>query len=86
MPLLRPDLDDLRPYTRPPEPEGLARLHMNEAAADWPGAARAALLARLAELPFRQYPERQGELSERLRARLGAPAGGQLLGPSSGAL
>ncbi|HET8714652.1 MAG TPA: aminotransferase class I/II-fold pyridoxal phosphate-dependent enzyme, partial [Holophagaceae bacterium] len=65
---------------------GLARLHMNEAAADWPEAARAALLARLAELPFRQYPERQGELTERLRRRLGAPAGGLLLGPSSGAL
>lgn len=86
MTYLRPDLHDLRPYTRPPEPEGLARLHMNEAAADWPEAARAALLARLAELPFRQYPERQGELTERLRRRLGAPAGGVLLGPSSGAL
>ena len=86
MNLLRPDLRDLRPYTRPPEPEGLARLHMNEAAADWPAPARAALLARLAELPFRQYPERQGELTERLRMRLGAPAGGVLLGPSSGAL
>ena len=86
MNFLRPDLDDIRPYTRPPEPEGLARLHMNEAAADWPASARAALLARLEALPFHQYPERQGELTERLRSRLGAPSGGVLLGPSSGAL
>jgi histidinol-phosphate aminotransferase len=86
MSFLRPDLDDLRPYTRPPEPEGLVRLHMNEAAADWPAPARDALLARLRGLPFRQYPERQGGLTERLRLRLGAPAGGVLLGPSSGAL
>ena len=86
MTFLRPDLDDLHPYTRPPEPEGLTRLHMNEAAADWPAPARAALLARLAELPFRQYPERQSDLTERLRQRLGAPVGGVLLGPSSGAL
>src|SRR5690348_16388053 len=86
MTFLRPDLDDIRPYTRPPEPEGLVRLHMNEAAADWPDAARAALLARMSALPFQQYPERQGELTERLRRRLGAPAGGLLLGPSSGAL
>ncbi|HET8900678.1 MAG TPA: aminotransferase class I/II-fold pyridoxal phosphate-dependent enzyme, partial [Holophagaceae bacterium] len=86
MTFLRPDLDDIRPYTRPPEPEGLARLHMNEAASDWPTPARAALLARLETLPFRQYPERQGELTERLRLRLGAPTGGVLLGPSSGAL
>ena len=83
---LRPDLQDVRPYTRPPEPEGLTRLHMNEAAVDWPPAARAALLARLETLPFRQYPERQAELTERLRLRLGAPGGGVLLGPSSGAL
>jgi histidinol-phosphate aminotransferase len=86
MTFLRPDLDDIRPYTRPPEPEGLTRLHMNEAAVDWPDAARAALLERLAKLPFRRYPERQGELTERLRRRLGAPADGVLLGPSSGAL
>ena len=86
MSFLRPDLDDLRPYSRPPEPEGLARLHMNEAATNWPAAAREALLARLRELPFRQYPERQGELTERLRRCLGAPIGGVLLGPSSGAL
>lgn len=86
MSFLRPDLDDLRPYTRPPEPEGLARLHMNEAAADWPEPAREALLARLRGLPFHQYPERQGELTERLRRRLGAPADGLMLGPSSGAL
>jgi len=86
MTFLRPDLDDIRPYTRPPEPEGLTRLHMNEAAADWPGSARAALLERLSGLPFRRYPERQGELTERLRRRLGAPSGGVLPGPSSGAL
>lgn len=86
MSYFRSDLDDLRPYTRPPEPEGLARLHMNEAACDWPAPARAALLERLAALPFRNYPERQSELTERLRLRLGAPEGGVLLGPSSGAL
>ncbi len=86
MTFLRLDLDDLRPYTRPPEPEGLARLHMNEAAADWPPPAREALLARLRDLPFHRYPERQGEMTERLRRRLGAPAGGVLLCPSSGAL
>lgn len=86
MTFLRPDLDSIRPYTRPPEPEGLTRLHMNEAAVDWPEAARAELLARLQSLPFRQYPERQDELTERLRRRLGAPGGSVLLGPSSGAL
>jgi histidinol-phosphate aminotransferase len=59
---------------------------MNEAATDWPEAARAALLARLRNLPFNLYPERQGELTERLRRRLGAPEDGLLLGPSSGAL
>jgi histidinol-phosphate aminotransferase len=86
MPLLRPDLADLPAYQRPAEaPTGL-RLHMNEAPADWSDAAREALLARLREMPFHQYPERQGELSERLRKRLGAPEGGLLLGPSSGAL
>lgn len=86
MTFLRSDLDDLRPYTRPPEPDGLVRLHMNEAANDWPVRARAALLKRLEVLPFRQYPERQGELTDRLRLRLGAPEGGVLLGSSSGAL
>jgi histidinol-phosphate aminotransferase len=86
MPLFRPDLADLPAYQRPAEPlEGL-RLHMNESATDWPEAARAALLARLRDLPFHLYPERQGELTERLRKRLGAPEGGLLLGPSSGAL
>jgi histidinol-phosphate aminotransferase len=59
---------------------------MNEAAADWPEAPRNALLARLRDLPFHRYPERQGDLTERLRKRLGAPEGGLLLGPSSGAL
>jgi histidinol-phosphate aminotransferase len=59
---------------------------MNEAAADWPIAAKEALLARLRAMPFQQYPERQAELTERLRLRLGAPEGGLLLGPSSGNL
>jgi histidinol-phosphate aminotransferase len=89
MPLLRSDLNDLQPYQRPASEsgrEGFARLHMNEAAEDWPLEARAALLERLAALSFRFYPERQAELSERLRIQLGAPQGGLLLGPSSGAL
>lgn len=83
---LRPDLDDTPAYARPEEPSSLVRLHMNEAAADWPAQAKEALLARLRTLPFHQYPERQAELTERLRLRLGAPAGGLLLGPSSGNL
>jgi histidinol-phosphate aminotransferase len=86
MPLLRPDLSDLPAYQRPPEPPVGLRLHMNEAASDWPEAARKALLARLQDLPFNLYPERQGELTERLRRRLGVPESGLLLGPSSGAL
>jgi histidinol-phosphate aminotransferase len=86
MPLLRPDLSEIPAYQRPPEPAEGLRLHMNEAPADWPEAAREALLARLRKLPFHHYPERQGELTERLRRRLGAPEGGLLLGPSSGAL
>ena len=65
MTLLRPDLSDLPAYQRPAEPPAGLRLHMNEAAADWPQAARNALLARLRDLPFHLYPERQGELSER---------------------
>ncbi len=89
MTFLRPDLEDTPAYTRPEEPVnlvGLVRLHMNEAAADWPAEAKDALLARLRALPFQQYPERQVELTERLRVRLGAPEGGVLLGPSSGNL
>ena len=86
MPLLRPDLADLPAYQRPPEARTGVRLHMNEPASDWPPAAREALLARLRDLPFHHYPERQGDLTERLRKRLGAPEGGLLLGPSSGAL
>src|SRR4051812_15964093 len=86
MPLLRPDLADLPAYTRPPEPPLGTRLHLNEAAHDWPANAREALIARLAKLPFHRYPERQAELTERLAKRMGAPAGGLLLGPSSGAL
>ena len=83
---LRPDLDSLPPYTRPAEPEGGVRLHLNEAPEDWPADAKAALLQRLASLPFQQYPERQAELQARLERRLGAPEGSVLLGPSSGAL
>jgi len=86
MTLLRPDLNDLPAYRRPVEPDAGLRLHMNEAPADWPPAARSALLERLAGLPFHQYPERQAELTERLRGRMGAPESGLLLGPSSGAL
>ena len=86
MSFLRPDLEDTPAYTRPEEPAGLVRLHMNEAAADWPTEAKETLLARLRALPFQQYPERQAELTERLRLRLGAPQGGLLLGPSSGNL
>ena len=86
MPLLRPDLADLPAYQRPTEAPTGTRLHMNEAAADWPPEARAALMARLQELPFHLYPERQAELTERLARRLGVPEGGLLLGPSSGAL
>lgn len=89
MSLLRKDLETLQPYTRPEaaaEPRPLVRLHMNEASSDWPPEAKAVLLARLAALPFQVYPERQAELTERLRLRLGAPEGGLLLGPSSGAL
>ena len=86
MSLLRPDLSDLPAYRRPPEPPTGLRLHMNEAASDWPEAAREALLTRLRDLPFHLYPERQDELTERLRKRVGAPENGLLLGPSSGAL
>jgi histidinol-phosphate aminotransferase len=86
MPLLRPDLSDLPAYQRPAEPPAGLRLHMNEAPADWPESARNTLLARLRTMPFHRYPERQAELTERLRKRLGAPEGGLLLGPSSGAL
>jgi histidinol-phosphate aminotransferase len=86
MSLLRPDLSDLPAYQRPAEPIAGVRLHLNEPASDWPVGARNALLARLRALPFNRYPERQGELTERLRKRLGVPEGGLLLGPSSGAL
>jgi histidinol-phosphate aminotransferase len=86
MNLLRPDLAALPPYTRPEEARTGVRLHMNEAPEDWPAAAKAELLRRLADLPFQRYPERQQELTERLSRRQGAPAGGLMLGPSSGAL
>lgn len=87
MSLLRPDLETIQPYIRPASElasVGKTRLHMNEAASDWPAEAREALLARLATMPFHRYPERQAELTERLRRRLGAPEGGLVLGPSSG--
>ncbi len=87
MSLLRPDLASIQPYTRPASElasVGKARLHMNEAACDWPAEARKALLERLAAMPFHRYPERQADLTERLRKRLGVPEGGLLLGPSSG--
>ncbi len=85
-PHIRPDLADLPPYTRPPEPRAGIRMHMNEAPEDWPADAKAALLQRLSHLPFQNYPERQAELTARMARRLGAPEGGVLLGPSSGAL
>lgn len=87
MSLLRPDLASIQPYTRPAsELEGKTkiRLHMNEAPSDWPQEAREALLARLSTMPFNLYPERQAEITERLRLKLGAPEGGLVLGPSSG--
>jgi len=86
MSLLRPDLTDLPGYQRAAKPSSGLRLHLNEAPEDWPKPAREALLARLRDLSFHRYPERQGELTERLQKRLGAPQGGLLLGPSSGAL
>lgn len=87
MPLIRPEFQNPRGYRRPQEEgEGLARLHLNEAAQGWPDGARQALLARLGALPLHAYPERQLELTARLERRLGAPEGGVLLGPSSGAL
>jgi len=89
MPLIRPEFLQLRGYQRPREEaegQGLARLHMNEAPQGWPEGARAALLARLGAMPFQHYPERHLELTARLARSLGAPAGGVLLGPSSGAL
>jgi histidinol-phosphate aminotransferase len=89
MPLIQPEFQQLRGYARPEgeaQGQALARLHLNEAPQGWPEAARAALLQRLGALAFQHYPERQGELTGRLARGLGAPAGGVLLGPSSGAL
>ena len=89
MPLIRPEFQKLRGYERPKgegQGQALARLHMNEAPKGWPDSARQALLARLATMPFHHYPERQPELTARLARSLGAPEGGVLLGPSSGAL
>jgi histidinol-phosphate/aromatic aminotransferase/cobyric acid decarboxylase-like protein/phosphoglycolate phosphatase-like HAD superfamily hydrolase len=89
MPLIRPEFQQLRGYGRPHGEnlgQAMARLHLNEAAQGWPDGARQALLARLGAMPFQHYPERQEELTERLARALGAPQGGVLLGPSSGAL
>jgi len=89
MPLIRPEFQQLRGYLRPQgeaRGEAMARLHLNEAAAGWPDGARQALMARLNDMPFQHYPERQEELTARLAQSLGAPEGGVLLGPSSGSL
>jgi histidinol-phosphate/aromatic aminotransferase/cobyric acid decarboxylase-like protein/phosphoglycolate phosphatase-like HAD superfamily hydrolase len=43
-------------------------------------------VARLETLPFQHYPEKQEDLTARLARSLGAPEGGVILGPSSGAL
>jgi len=89
MPLIRPEFQKLQGYVRPHgEGKGqtMTRLHMNEAAQGWPDGARQALMARLETQPFQHYPERQEELTARLARGLGAPEGGVLLGPSSGAL
>jgi histidinol dehydrogenase len=83
--LLRPDLPDLPGYELA-APNAGVRLHLNEASADWPGAARAAFLRRLEQLPFHRYPERQAELTERLRRLLDLPTDSLLLGPSGGGL
>ncbi len=86
MALLRQDLEGLS-YRRPAMERAVGvRLHLNEAAEDWPATAREALLDRVRRLPFHRYPERQGDLTLRLQKRLGAPEGGVLLGPSGGAL
>jgi histidinol-phosphate aminotransferase len=73
-------------YSRPNEPAGLLRAHMNEMTGDWPAAEKAELLGALATLNLGLYPESQASLTARLEARLGAPRGAVLLGPSSGAL
>jgi histidinol-phosphate aminotransferase len=89
MSFIRSDLQGLPTYERPrgeAQGQALGRLHLNEASEGWPVGARRALLDRLERMPFNCYPERQLELTDRLTAMLGAPAGGVLLGPSSGAL
>lgn len=84
---LRGDLSNPRvTYTRPPEPTGLARLHMNEACDDWPEQARAEWIELLKHIPLNEYPETEASLARELEQRLGAPEGGVLLGSSSGAL
>lgn len=86
---LREDLRGERAtYTRPHEASDRprARLHMNEAPADWPRAAKQAWLERLATTDLHVYPETEHALAARLARRLGAPEGGVILGSSSGAL
>jgi histidinol-phosphate aminotransferase len=73
-------------YSRPNEPAGLLRAHMNEMTGDWPAAEKAELIQALAALNLGLYPESQAALTARLETRLGAPHGAVLLGPSSGAL
>ncbi len=86
-PDLRPNLQlERASYVRPHEPVGLARLHMNESAEDWPEQARAEWIELLKTLHLNEYPETEGELARTLERRLGAPEGGVLLGSSSGAL
>jgi histidinol-phosphate aminotransferase len=89
MPLIRPEFQQVQGYVRPHgegKGQGMARLHLNEAANGWPDSARQALMARLEAQAFQLYPERQEELTARLTRSLGAPEGGVLLGPSSGSL
>jgi histidinol-phosphate/aromatic aminotransferase/cobyric acid decarboxylase-like protein len=84
---LRSDLQAIGSgYTRPHEPLGLIRAHMNEMTDDWPAEPKAEFLRALASVNLGLYPEQQRALSACLEARLGAPAGSVLLGPSSGAL
>ena len=82
MPLFRKDLPSFPPNPLDAPPEG-ERLHLNEAAEDWPEGAREELLARLRELPFRFYPESEGRVAAKLAARLGIEPASVLLTPSA---
>jgi histidinol-phosphate/aromatic aminotransferase/cobyric acid decarboxylase-like protein/phosphoglycolate phosphatase-like HAD superfamily hydrolase len=85
--LLRRDLQELQvAYTRPKEPSGLVRAHMNEMTDDWPPLQKAEWVQALGALNLGLYPEQQATLTRRIETRLGAAAGSALLGPSSGAL